>query len=158
MKMKKVLANIGYVLGIVFCLAVSVSLVYGSYLMINWSLSEHPDYVYSDYGYSDPYATNYVYDTTCQASDTIIETIDGETVFFQQLGFDQYTGAIQVSYDLSVPADGQTGLEIYFLKSEAGYYEFTSAYDAVVSIISLARKRMSCKHQVLALSEIVGAS
>lgn len=45
--------KIGYVLGILFCLTLSASLVYASYWMIIWNFSEHPDAPIYDNSYSN---------------------------------------------------------------------------------------------------------
>jgi len=54
-KEKSIFVKAGYLLGIFFCLVTSVSLVYASYLMINWTFSEHPDISYGGYEASGQY-------------------------------------------------------------------------------------------------------
>lgn len=44
--------KIGYIFGIIFCLALSASLVYASYWMIVWNFSEHSDASAYDNNYS----------------------------------------------------------------------------------------------------------
>ena len=128
---KSIFVKIAYLLGIIFCLATSVSLAYASYIMINWTLSDHPDRVYSDYSSSYDYNQ---YESSGQHSDTLTETIDGETVFFQELGFENYNGLIEVSYELNVPSDSNpNGFEVYFIKSIDGYYQFTNNFDGNVN-------------------------
>lgn len=138
---KSVLVKIAYLLGIVFCLATSASLVYSSYIMIDWTLSDHPDKIYSDY--SNSYDNNQ-YEASGQHSDTLTETIGGEEILFQPLGFENYAGLIEISYQLNVPSDGnQNGFEIYFVKSVAGYDKFTSnSEETVDNYLSCQKKNV----------------
>jgi len=55
-KEKSIFVKAGYLLGILFCLVASVSLGYASYLMINWTVSEHPDISYYGYETSGQYS------------------------------------------------------------------------------------------------------
>ena len=127
---KSIFVKIAYLLGIIFCLATSVSLAYASYIMINWTLSDHPDRVYSDYSSSYDYNQ---YESSGQHSDTLTETIGAEEILFQPLGFENYAGLIEISYQLNVPSDGnQNGFEIYFVKSVTGYNKFTSNFESTV--------------------------
>ena len=55
-KEKSIFVKVGYLLGILFCLVASVSLVYASYLIINWTFSEHTDISYYEYETSGQYS------------------------------------------------------------------------------------------------------
>jgi hypothetical protein len=138
-KEKSIFVKAGYLLGIIFCLVASVSLVYASYMMVSWTFSEHPDIVYSDYSNSYDY---YEYETSGQDSDTISDSIDGETIIFQELGFENYAGLVEVSYNLNVPSDNNpNGLEVYFVKSVNGYYQFVNSYESIVTDYKSCQKK-----------------
>src|SRR3989344_6760932 len=92
-----------YILGVMFCLVTSIFLLYASYSMISWVLSDHPERIYSDYQY----------EPSGQHSTTDKVTIEGEHVFFQELGFEDYNGLIEVNYEISTISNNTTeGIEI----------------------------------------------